>query len=112
MNSTAPADSARIAELQETYRKEIGVARGDIGLLRNAVQERDTWIADCQSKNEGLYKANGELLDAYRDKGAFAALVQREPVTGIASVKVENAVQEYRFRLEDLRTVKFEAGLE
>ena len=102
------ADSQRIGELQVTYRQEIGDARADIQLLHSAVKERDSWIADCNSKNEAMYKANSELLAAYRDKDAWDALKQSDPVTGIASVTVENAVQEYQFRLEDLRTVKFE----
>lgn len=101
-------DSERLRDLQETYRKEMGDARADIQLLQNAVRERDQWITDCQAKNDGLFQANSELLAAYRDKGAWDALKQSEPVTGFGSVKVENAVQEYRFKLEDLRTVKFE----
>lgn len=100
-------DSGRIRDLQDTHRKEIGDARADIQLLQNAVRERDQWITTCQARNDGLYQANAELLAAYRDKGAWEALKQREPVTGFGSVQVENAVQEYTFRLEDLRTVKF-----
>ncbi|MBI5041247.1 MAG: hypothetical protein HZB57_08635 [Gammaproteobacteria bacterium] len=96
--------SARHGQTTDTLRD----AKADIQLLHGAVQERDHWITDCRSKNEAMYKTNSELLAAYRDKGAWAALKQREPLTGIASVQVENAVQEYQFRLEDLRTVKFE----
>jgi chromosome segregation ATPase len=101
-------DNDRIAELQNRYRSELGDAQADIRLLHAAVEERDRWIGECQAKNDGLYEANVELLDAYRNKGPLAALTQREPVTGLASVKVENVVQEFQFRLEDLRTVKYE----
>jgi chromosome segregation ATPase len=101
-------DSDRIADLQNRYRSELGDAQADIRLLHAAVEERDRWIGECQAKNDGLYEANVELLDAYRNKGPLAALGQREPVTGLASVKVENVVQEFQFRLEDLRTVKYE----
>lgn len=102
-------DSEHIGNLTATYRKEIGDARSDIQLLRNAVLERNAWIEDCRAKNEGLYETNVELLQVYRNKGAWDALAQREPITGISSVKVENTVQEFQFRLEDLRTVKFES---
>lgn len=101
-------DGDRIRTLQDTHRKQIEDARADIRLLRNAVLERDQWITDCQAKNDAMYQTNADLLAAYRDKDAWDALKQSEPVTGLGSVKVENAVQEYRFRLEDLRTVKFE----
>jgi Skp family chaperone for outer membrane proteins len=101
------ADSERLGTLQATYRKEIGDARADIRLLINAVREREAWISDCQSKNEAMFKTNSELVKVYEHKGIWDALTQHEPVSGIASVKMENLVQDYRFRLEDLRTVKF-----
>ncbi|MBI5462539.1 MAG: hypothetical protein HY941_10175 [Gammaproteobacteria bacterium] len=97
--------SARHGQTTDTLRD----AKADIQLLHGAVQERDHWIADCRDKNEAMYKTNNELLAAYRDKSAWDALKQREPLTGIALVEVENAVQEYQFRLEDLRTVQFES---
>lgn len=83
-------------------------AQSDIQLLHNAVQEREHWISECQTRNDKLFQANTELLAAYRDKGAWDALKQSDPVTGLGAIAVENAVQEYQFRLEDLRTVKFE----
>ena len=104
------SDSERITDLRAVHGKELGDARADIQLLNKAVQERETWINDCQAKNDNLYKVNAELLDHYRKKGVWSALKQGEPVTGIGSVRVENVVQDYQFRLEDLRTVKFESG--
>ena len=104
------SDSERITDLRAVHGKELGDARADIQLLNKAVQERETWINDCHAKNEALYKANAELLDNYRKKGVWSSIKQGEPVTGIGSVRVENVVQDYQFRLEDLRTVKFESG--
>lgn len=104
-------DSERYKDLSERNGKTNATlrdAQADVQLLHSAVQERDHWIADCQARNDSLYQTNTELLEAYRDKGAFDALKQREPFTGVGSVKVENTVQEYQFKLEDLRTVKFE----
>lgn len=104
-------DSERYKDLSARHTQTSASLRdtqADVELLRQAVIERDAWIDACQAKNDALYKANSELLAAYRDKGAWDALKQSEPVTGLGAVKVENVVQEYRFRLEDLRTVKFE----
>lgn len=103
-------DSDRYKDLSEKHGATTSTlrdARADIQLLQNAVQEREQWIADCQAKNEGMYKTNMDLLSAYRDKGALDALAQHEPVTGLGLIKVENAVQEFQFRLEDLRTLEF-----
>ena len=103
-------DSERYKELSTRHGQTTDTlhdAKADIQLLHSAVQERDHWIADCRTKNEAMYQANSELLAAYRNKDAWDALKHSEPMTGIASVQVENAVQEYQFRLEDLRTVEF-----
>lgn len=105
-------DSVRYKDLSERNSQTNATlrdAQADIQLLHNAVQEREHWIAECQVRNDKLFQANTELLAAYRDKGAWDALKQREPITGLGAIEVENAVQEYQFRLEDLRTVKFAA---
>lgn len=103
------SDHEQMTELQVKYRNEIGDARADIQLLSNAVAEREAWIADCRAKNEGMYQANLDLLNAYEDKSAWDALKQGEGITGIAKVEVETLLQDYQFRLDDLRTVKFES---
>lgn len=57
-------------------------------------------LADSERKNLQLYEANVELLELYRKKGPLTALIQREPVTGIANVGIENTLLEYQTRLE------------
>lgn len=111
LRSRVERDSERYKDLSERHGETASTlrnAQADIQLLQSAVQERDHWIAACQAKNEDMYTANGDLLSAYRNKGAWDALAQHEPVTGLGSIKVENTVQEFQFRLEDLRTVTFE----
>ncbi|HEY9198737.1 MAG TPA: hypothetical protein VIR60_05170 [Gammaproteobacteria bacterium] len=114
LRSRVERDSERYKDLSEHNGRisaTLRDAQADIQLLQSAVQERDRWIADCQAKNDSMYQANTELLAAYRDKDTWDALRQSEPLTGVGAIEVENAVQEYRFRLEDLRTVKFEPAV-
>lgn len=114
LRSRVERDSERYKDLSDRNAETASIlrnAQADILLLQSAVQERDHWISQCQAKNEDMYNANMDLLSAYRDKGALAALTQREPVTGLGSIKVENTVQEYQFRLEDLRTIKFKSNI-
>lgn len=104
-------DSERYKDLSERNSQTNATlrdAQADIQLLHDAVQERERWIADCQARNDKMFQTNTELLAAYRDKSAWDALKQSDPVTGLGAIAVENAMQEYQFRLEDLRTVKFE----
>ena len=84
---------------------------------RATLQERERWLADVEGrlagvesqlgdserKNIQLYQANIELLELYRGKGAWTAILQREP-TGLKNVEIENVLQEYRLKLEDSLT--------
>lgn len=56
----------------------------------------------CFANNHDLVALNEELLASYKDKGVWAALSQREPVTGLGKVKMENMVQTYRHSISDL----------
>lgn len=107
-------DSERILGLSERLRAAIGEVkkyRQDNALLVNAVAERSQWIQACSEKNQGLYRANRELLSKYQNKGFWEALTEGEPITQIGLVKAENEIQEFRFKLEDLRATPWqEAG--
>lgn len=59
--------------------------------------------ASCETKNLRLYQYSQELVTRYRQKGVWAALAQKEPVTGIREVGVENLLQEYREKLDSQR---------
>jgi chromosome segregation ATPase len=60
-------------------------------------------IERCEANNTLLYQANLELLERYRDKGLADAWLQSEPFTGIKQVEIENVLEEYRCKLEDMR---------
>jgi hypothetical protein len=56
--------------------------------------------ASCEAKNLQLYTYSQELLNRYQKKGVWAALSQKEPLTGLNEVSMENVVQEYREKLK------------
>lgn len=106
-------DGDKYRELMDRYRDtvaELRKARFKVAYMEQAVQERNAWISTCQKNNDELYTVNSELLDAYRDKGVMASLSQAVPVTGLARVRVENRVEEYRYRLDDLKMLDFKGG--
>jgi chromosome segregation ATPase len=76
----------------------------DAAALQARLAEVEGNLADSERKNLELYQANVELLELYREKGPWAALLQREPVTGIKGVAIENTLQEYRAKLEQSLT--------
>jgi DNA repair exonuclease SbcCD ATPase subunit len=72
--------------------KELAQVKHDLELSKTA----DT---SCEAKNLKLYGYSQEVLQAYRNKGVWAALSQKDPVFGLKEVDVENVVQEYKVKL-------------
>jgi len=71
--------------------------------LDDLVARQSHEIQQCEAKNLALYEANQELLERYENKGAWEALLQSEPVTGLKQVQIENILEEYRDRLFEQR---------
>lgn len=78
--------------------------------LQQELAQQKTSFQQCEGKNIKLYEANVDLLKRYANKGPMAALLQREPVTGIKQVRVENILQEYREKLKRLRVEQLSGG--
>lgn len=102
-----------IAKREDQLRKLAGKYKDAAILVRQlnrnkndllaSVEQKDNFIGDLQEKNFRLFEVNQDLLKLYENKSAWDSLTQREPVTGLRQVEIENLVQEYRFRLEDNR---------
>lgn len=58
-------------------------------------------VADRERKNLELYQTGKEILERYENYAFGRALLAREPFTGIAKVRLEEQVQDYKDKLED-----------
>lgn len=97
--------TSRLHALSDQQKKtlaELQRYRRDNQLLVDAVKERTRWIESCTAKNRDLVRANEEILEKFGNTGLLDKLVESEPFTGIAAVDKENAVQEFRYKIEDL----------
>lgn len=93
-------------KLQETV-AQAKLIQNDNQLLVSAVQERERWIGRCDEKNRDVIHAANELTTKYQNKSFLEKLSEVEPFTGIGNVEMENTVQNYQFKLEDLKVTKF-----
>lgn len=100
------AEAARLAALlkqwQDAYGKAAQIARGKeeerAELAANlGVMERD--MALLRTQNMELYRLGSEILDRYEDFGLGRAIAAREPFTGLARVRLQTLVQDYRDNL-------------
>jgi hypothetical protein len=74
------------------------------------VKEREQWITQCGQKNRGLVAAATELSGKYQEnRSIWQSLSEAEPFTGIGNMDKQNTVENYQFKLEDLKVTPFES---
>jgi chromosome segregation ATPase len=74
------------------------------------VKEREQWIKQCGEKNRGLVVAANELAGKYQEnRSIWQSLSETEPFTGIGNMDKQNTVENYQFKLEDLKVTPFES---
>lgn len=96
----------RMQKLVDKYKElveSLRVVEGDKSAAQTKVAEQERLLNDCGSKNTRLYEVNLELLDRYENKGVWDALLQREPVTQLKRVEIENIVEEYKYKISQQR---------
>ena len=70
-------------------------------LNANLETQRDNFQL-CFDNNRKLYDVNQEILGKYEAKGFWDVVNQKEPMLGLKQVEIENLVQDYQYKNEDL----------
>jgi chromosome segregation ATPase len=78
--------------------KQLGARDAELAQLKLGLEKSKTETAGCETKNLKLFSYSQDLLQAYRKKGVWASLSQKDPVLGLKEVDIENVVQEYRLK--------------
>lgn len=68
--------------------------------LQETIDDQAKLIVSYDEKNTKMAQINRELLLRYQKKGLFDVLLQREPLTQIKRVEIENIVQEYQDNID------------
>lgn len=66
-----------------------------------AAKERE--LKTCVDRNAALYNLNTEVLDRMENRGFWSSVTEREPFTKLKRVELENMIDEYRYRADELR---------
>jgi chromosome segregation ATPase len=83
--------AAQLAAAKEAARAQLAL---QAALLQRTVDDRET-------KNLALFKIGNEILTRYEKFGLGDALAAKEPFVGGTRVKLENLVQDYKYKLLD-----------
>jgi chromosome segregation ATPase len=114
--STAQTLEQTKAKLQELVARFREMAT----TLRDTESDRNTLKGDlaasradfdhCAEHNLQLYDVNREILDRYEHQSTFGVLARSEPFTRIKRTQIENLVDEYRTRAQELQVQKHVQG--
>jgi chromosome segregation ATPase len=99
----------RMTELVGRFREMAGNLKdveADRATLRDDAAKRSRAFDQCAQDNLQLYEINGEILDRYEHVGLFTKVSAAEPFTKITRTRIENLVDEYRERAQQLRVKK------
>lgn len=94
-----------VARFRETAQslKEVETDRTK---ARQELGERNAAFDTCAEKNLQLYEITGEVLNRYEHVGLFTKTSAVEPFTQITRTRIENLVDDYRGRAQELRVKK------
>jgi chaperonin cofactor prefoldin len=99
----------RMTELIGRFREtatNLKEVEADRAKLRKDLSERNSAFDTCAADNMQLYEITGEVLDRYQHVGLFTKVSAAEPFTKITRTRIDNLVEEYRERAQELRVKK------
>ncbi|WP_428827813.1 hypothetical protein ACLIKD_07525 [Azonexus sp. IMCC34842] len=90
------------AELRRTQEQQ-RFAEAEGKRLQAALASEKQQLAVTIERNKEMHKVSGEVLSLYEKKSCFDSAFQREPLTGLKRVEIENAVEDLRDKLDSQR---------
>jgi ABC-type transporter Mla subunit MlaD len=99
----------RTTELVDRFKETVGTLKGvesDRAELKKDNLALNAAYDKCALDNLSLYDISKTVLDRYEHVGLFTKVSSAEPFTRITRTRIDNLVDEYRARAEDLRAKK------
>src|SRR5262245_17815850 len=97
---------AQMQELVTKFRETAQTLReveADRASLKSQVSTRERDFKTCVDRNAGLYNLNVEVLEHMENRGFWSAVSEREPFTKLKRTELENLIDDYRYRADELR---------
>lgn len=97
---------SQMQELVTKFRETAQTLRdveAERGAVKGQLGERERDLKVCVDRNAGLYNLNTDVLDRMENRGVWSALAEREPFTKIKRVELENLIDDYKYRADELR---------
>jgi len=92
----------RTKELERDLKK----VNGEKDALKAQLKKTTQKLSSCEESNANLCIIGEELVKAYKNKGVKDALLEKEPLTQIKKVELEQLAQKYKENIEQLKIKK------
>jgi DNA repair exonuclease SbcCD ATPase subunit len=105
-NDALDKSRAQMQELIARFREtalDLKAVETDRNTLRGQLEARGPEYDTCVEHNEGLYEVGREALDRLDRHGFLSKVSESEPFTQLARARLNNLIDDYRQRLEELR---------
>lgn len=96
----------QLTELVAKFRETAVTLRqseAERGVLQKELSERNAAYDQCALANAELYDITNQVLDRYQKVGLFTKAAASEPFTQITRARIDNLVDDYRERAQELR---------
>ena len=90
----------------QTTTQNLLKVEADKNQLQETIGEQAQLLVSCEDNNAKMVQINRELLARYEKKGALDVMLQREPLTQLKRVEIENIAQEYQEKIDHLEFKK------
>jgi len=94
-----------ITHFRETA-QNLKIVETDRNELKTRLESKDGDYKTCVDRNAGLYEINVETLNRLERRGFWSHAADNEPFTQISRAKLENLIDGYRIRVEELRVAR------
>ena len=90
--------------------KELALAlkkiKTDKDTLQAQLKKSTKELSSCMVNNANLCVIGSELVQAYKNKGITTAILEKEPITQIKKVELEQLTEKYKDEIEQLKIKK------
>lgn len=100
---------ARLQELIGKFRETAQTLRDvetDRAAAKRSLEAGQRELKVCIDRNAELYNLNDEVLTKMETRGFWSAVAEREPFTRLKRVELENLIDEYKYRADELKLEK------
>ena len=94
------------AKQNKDLERDLKKVKGEKDALVAQLKKTKQNVSSCEENNANLCIIGEELVKAYRNKGVKDALLEKEPLTQIKKVELEQLAQKYREEIEQQKIKK------